>query len=252
MRILVCNDDGIRAPGLRALVVALAEVGEVVVAAPERERSAVSHAITMHKPLRAHRTEVAGATAWAISGTPSDCILLAIRELLDAPPDVVAAGINRGANLGEDAWYSGTVAAAVEAALLGVPGIAFSVTAFQDLDWTAAADYARHLTPRVAAQADRELVLNVNVPNLPPDRIAGWELCTQGRRGYATDFDRRRDPRGGDYYWLGTGSPRDEPVPGTDLAAIAAGRIAVTPLSVDLSAPCDPAAIRAWMDGLNG
>lgn len=249
MRILVTNDDGIHAPGLRALVEALRDVGEVTVVAPERERSAISHAITMTEPLRAWPVGGFDAPAWAVSGTPVDCVLLAVKELMPEPPDVVAAGINRGANIGEDVWYSGTVSAAREGGLLGYPALAFSVTGFTGLDFRAAAACARRLVPLAAERLPADTILNVNVPNLPPDRVGPIVLCTQGRRHYRSTFEQRQDPRGGTYYWLGAGQPIDEPIDGTDVAAIAAGRIAVTPICLDVGPHPRWDDLAAWLNG---
>ncbi len=249
MRILVANDDGILAPGLKLLAEALATIGEVTVVAPERERSAVSHAISLIDPLRAWPVPFAGvAAAYAISGTPADCVLIGARELMPEPPDVVVSGINRGANLGEDIWYSGTVAAAKEGALLGFPALAFSVCCGADEPrFEAAAEYALRLVPPAVERLPAGTLLNVNTPNLPPEQIAGVEVCRQGRRGYYTLFDKRQDPRGRDYYWIGTGDPVDEPVAGTDLAAIAAGRVAVTPVRLELTDDSLLAPLTAWI-----
>lgn len=247
MRILVSNDDGVFAPGLSALVTALQAVGEVVVVAPDRERSAISHAITMHKPLRAQPVNIAGCTGWAVSGTPADCVMLGLRELLDEPPDLVVSGINRGANLGEDVWYSGTVGAAMEGAMAGVPAMAVSVVARVEVDFRAAAQFAAQLATGVVNRLEPDLMLNINVPNLAPEAITGVELCRQGRRHYQTAFERRSDPRGGTYYWLGSGCPQDELTPGTDVAAVEAGRIAVTPVSLDLTREGVLDSVHGWL-----
>ncbi|NUQ01106.1 MAG: 5'/3'-nucleotidase SurE [Armatimonadetes bacterium] len=247
MRILVTNDDGIHAAGLVALVRALRDVGEVTVVAPERERSAVSHAISLHDPLRAWPVSFEGAPAWAVNGMPADCVLLGSRELMEAPPDVVVSGINRGANLGEDVWYSGTVSAAMEGTILGFPAVAFSVCCGREApDFRAAAIAATQLVPLAAEHLPDDTLLNVNVPNLAPERIEGAELCHQGRRRYQTTFDKRIDPRGGIYYWIGTGDPQDEPLPGTDVGAVAARRIAITPIRLDLTAVDSLEALADW------
>jgi 5'-nucleotidase len=232
LRVLVTNDDGIQAPGLRALADALREVAEVTVVAPDQERSAVSHAITMHEPLRAWPVDYDGLTAWAVKGMPADCVLLGVKELMPEPPDVVAAGINRGANLGEDVWYSGTVSAAMEAA---IPGAAFSLTTHQPADFAPAAAWAAKLLPIAAARLPADTVLNVNVPPLPLESLGLPVACRLGHRNYRTTFDTRRDPRGGVYYWLGSELPEDAPDLGTDVGAIAAGCIAVTPIRLDLT-----------------
>lgn len=251
MRILVTNDDGIHAPGLLALVRALRDLGEITVVAPERERSAVSHAISLLDPLRAWPVSYEGATAWAVNGMPADCVLIGSRELMDDPPDVVAAGINRGANLGEDIWYSGTVSAAMEGAILGLPAVAFSVCCGdQPPDFRAAALCAARLVSEAPRRLPPDTLLNVNVPNLAPERVAGIRLSRQGRRRYQTAFHRRTDPRGGVYYWIGTGEPLDEPLPGTDLAAIQADCIAVTPVRLDLTADESLAPLAPWIEAV--
>lgn len=249
MRILVSNDDGIHAPGLLALVRALRDVGEVTVVAPERERSAVSHAISLHDPLRAYEVAYEGGLpAWAVNGMPADAVLLGARELMPEPPDVVVAGINRGANLGEDVWYSGTVSAAMEGTILGFPAVAFSVCCYdQPPDYRAAALAASQIVGQAADKLPDDVLLNVNVPNVSPQKIAGLEVCRQGRRRYQTTFDTRRDPRGGVYYWIGTGDPQDAPKPGTDIGAVAANRIAVTPIRLDLTAVDCFAPLQDWL-----
>ncbi|MBI5831670.1 MAG: 5'/3'-nucleotidase SurE [Armatimonadetes bacterium] len=250
MRILVTNDDGIEAPGLRALVAALRDIGQVTVVAPDRERSAVSHAITMADPLRAVPCDVDGLPGWAVSGMPADCVLLGVRELMDEPPDLVASGINRGANLGEDVWYSGTVSAAMEGAILGVPSVAFSVanmTGAPEFDYRAAAAWAARLVPLAAAHLPAEVILNVNVPNLPPEQVTACELCRQGRRRYQTTFDKRLDPRGGIYYWLGAELPLDPRDPGTDVTAVREGKVGIVPVSLDLTSQPSLDSFANWL-----
>jgi len=250
VRILVTNDDGIEAPGLRALVAALRELGQVTVVAPDRERSAVSHAITMYDPLRAVPCEVDGVPAWAVSGMPADCVLLGVRELMAEPPDLVASGINRGANLGEDVWYSGTVSAAMEGAILGVPSVAFSVANMDgasEYDYRAAALWAARIVPLAAERLPAEVILNVNVPNLPPEQVTECAVCRQGRRRYQSTFDKRLDPRGGTYYWLGGEMPLDPHEPGTDVTALREGRVAVVPVSLDLTAEAAVAEFAEWL-----
>ncbi|HAZ64435.1 MAG TPA: 5'/3'-nucleotidase SurE [Armatimonadetes bacterium] len=250
LRILVSNDDGIDAPGLRALVRALCEVGEVAVVAPDRERSAVSHAITMTDPLRAVPREIEGCRGWAVSGMPADCVLLGARELLPAPPDIVASGINRGANLGEDVWYSGTVSAAVQGGLLGVPSVAFSVANldFEPIDYRAAAAWAQRLVPVAARYLSADVVLNINVPNRPPEEVTELQVCRQGRREYRTTFERRTDPRGGAYYWLGADLPLDPAIPGGDVTALRAGKVTVVPVRLDLTATAALEPLRGWLE----
>lgn len=236
-KILVTNDDGIHALGLQVLAEALQQVGEVTVVAPEREQSAVGHAITMHKPLRVRALAHASGRWWAVEGTPADCVGLGIRKLVPGGLDLVVAGINQGANLGEDVLYSGTVSAATEAVILGVPAFAVSNISFTSDDYRAAAAFAVELAERLLKHPlPLPTFLNVNVPELPPERIAGVRVTRQGWRVYRSTYIERIDPRGRPYYWLGAERPEDEPVPGTDIAAVQAGYIAVTPQQPDLTA----------------
>jgi 5'-nucleotidase len=241
LRILLSNDDGIFAPGLLALKKALDDEGyEVTVCAPDRPRSAASHAITLHKPLRAVETRLPdGSLGWAISGTPADCALLGLDAICaEKGIDLVLSGINHGPNLGWDVIYSGTVAAAMEAVILGFPAIAVSCTSYdKDLHYDTGARFvARELVPKVMASGlPRNTLLNVNVPNLPESEIKGVKLAAKSERRYKDRMEKRLDPRGGAYYWLG-GLPTDEPTPaGTDSAVTAEGYIAVTPLHLDMT-----------------
>lgn len=207
MKLLISNDDGIFAAGVRALANTMAEAGhEVFVVCPDRERSATGHGITMHQPIRAEVVESIfhpGIKAWSCSGTPSDCVKLALWALLDSPPDLVLSGINQGQNLGTDILYSGTVSAAMEGLIEGIPSIAFSFTSYTSRDFQQAANFARTL---VAAIANTPLpvktLLNVNVPDVPSEKIAGVVLARQGVRRYVDVFEKRVDPRGHTYYWL--------------------------------------------------
>lgn len=224
-------------------------MAELTIVAPERERSAVSHAISLHDPLRAWQVGYEGGlTAWAVNGMPADCVLLGAKELMPEPPDLVVAGINRGANLGEDVWYSGTVSAAMEGSILGVPSVALSVCCGGAApDFRGAALFAARLAPLAAARLSPDTVLNVNVPNLPPEQLRGAEVCRQGRRRYQTMFDKRTDPRGGVYYWIGTGDPQDTPLPGTDLGAVAAHRISICPIRLDLTDTAAADGLQTWL-----
>ncbi len=238
MRILVTNDDGIAAPGLRALAEALAPLGEVVVCAPEREQSCAGHAITLHKPLRLKPTELDGLAveAYACSGTPADCVALG-RYGEPRPPDLVVSGINAGANLGEEVYYSGTVAAAMEACLQGLRALAVSVTAYHDCDFSAAADFVRRFAPLYAeAAAPEGVLLNVNVPSLSPAQIVGVQTTRLGRRAYSNVLERRQDPRGRPYFWYHGEATELDSADGTDIAAIQAQMISVTPVRFDVTA----------------
>ncbi len=237
MRILLTNDDGIAAPGLRALIEALSPIAEVVVFAPEREQSCAGHAITLHKPLRIRPLQLDGLSveAYTISGTPADCVVLSRFEE-QAPPDLVVSGINAGANLGEEVFYSGTVAAAMEGCLQGLRSMALSVTAYEDCDFRAAARYAAHLAPRFSEMdLPAGVLLNVNVPNLPPEAIAGVRVTRLGRRGYANYIEKREDPRGRPYYWFGGEAQEVDSGDGTDIGAVAAHMISVTPVRFDVT-----------------
>jgi 5'-nucleotidase len=239
MRILITNDDGVHADGLFALKVALAPLGDIFVIAPERPRSAAAHAITLHKPVRLNKVALRdGSEAFAVSGTPADCVVLGSQAVMDGAVDIVVSGVNHGPNLGWDVHYSGTVAAAKEAAMTGHAAIAISVASYAPgISFTAAAAFAAILASRLA---ERPLpigtVVNVNVPDLPASEIAGIAVTYQGPRQYVDRYERRTDPAGRDYYWLG-GTPADARAPeGSDVRAIADNKIAITPLHLDMTA----------------
>lgn len=232
MLILVTNDDGIHSPGLISLAERLARIGRVVVVAPDRERSAVGHALTLHSPLRADEIK---PDWFAVDGTPTDCVNLGIHGLLNERPSLVVSGINKGGNMGDDITYSGTVSAAMEATLMGVPAFAVSLAArsFTAADFSVAADFSCSLARRIF---DRSLppdtLLNVNVP---PGKPAGVELTRQGKRNYNDVIVTNTDPRGRRYYWLGGGDLGFSDIPGTDFHAVHGGAISVTPLHLDLT-----------------
>ncbi len=234
MIILVSNDDGIHSAGLQALEAALQTVGEVYTVAPDREQSAVSHALSLHRPLR---IEELGPHRFAVDGTPTDCVNLAVKGFLPVRPQLVVSGINKGANLGDDITYSGTVSAAIEGALLGIPSIAISlVTWTPPFHFAAAAEFAAMLAREVSAQGlPADTLLNVNVPNLPPQEIKGYRFTRQGKRRYSETIDVRVDPRGRKYYWIGGDDLGFDPDEGTDCVAVHDGFISVTPLHVDLT-----------------
>jgi len=232
--ILVSNDDGIHSEGLRALADAMAKLDEVAVVAPDRERSAASHSLTLHRPLRVEEIR----PGWhAVDGTPTDCVLLGVQALVREHPRLVVSGINRGANLGDDLHYSGTVSAAMEGMLLGIPAIAFSLAAHADFRFDAAARFAQHLAAYVLEHGLPEnTLLNVNVP----ETRAGTEprrflLTRQGRRRYSDAITEHVDPRGRTFYWIGGERKPEATETGTDFAAIDAGDISVTPIHLDLT-----------------
>jgi 5'-nucleotidase len=240
--ILVSNDDGIHAPGLTALAAALEKLGEVYVVAPDRERSAVGHALTLHRPLR---VDALGPRRYAVNGTPTDCVNLAILGILPVRPDVVVAGINNGSNLGDDVTYSGTVSAAMEGSLLGVPAVAVSlVDASGDADYRPAARTAVEVTRLFLKGRESGVTLvNVNVPRGEP---RGLRMTRLGRRVYSEKVTEQRDPRGKVYYWIGAGPPAWEAGEDTDFAAVHAGYVSVTPLHLDLTSYDGLRALKPW------
>jgi len=231
--ILVTNDDGIHALGLGLLASAMGEVGEVVVYAPADQQSAVGHGVTLHRPLRV--TEV--KTGWhMVDGTPTDCVMLAVRDLLGRRPDLVVSGVNPGANLGDDVTYSGTVAGAFEGMLLGIPSFAVSTASYRPAYLDTAARVAARMAPRVLrCGLPPDTMLNVNVPDLPRADLRGMVTTRMGRRNYQDDIVKREDPRGGVYYWIGGDEPGHVPESGTDFEAIERGQVSVTPLHRDLT-----------------
>ena len=252
MRILVTNDDGIDAPGLTALVGALSDIAEVAVCAPEREQSCTGHAITLHKPLRMRRVALDGleGEAYAVSGTPADCVVLARFEET-APPDLVVSGINAGANLGEEVFYSGTVAGAMEGCLQGLRSLAISVTEYERCDFRAAARFAARFAPVYASMDLPEgVMLNVNVPNVGPERIAGVRVTRLGRRAYENFVQKREDPRGRAYYWFGGTATESDSGEDTDIGATNAGCISITPIRFDVTDHASLDGVRRAVEGL--
>ncbi|HET8678884.1 MAG TPA: 5'/3'-nucleotidase SurE [bacterium] len=238
MKVLLTNDDGIYSPGLRALAEVFGAHHDTTVVAPEHQRSATGHAITLHKPLRARQSTTFpdGVAAWATNGTPADCVVLGVRELLDGRPDVVVSGINVGPNLGLDLTYSGTVSAALEGAILGIPSIAVSVAAYTDVRFDVAAPFAERLASLVKERGlSGDVVFNVNVPNLPADALKGAAVTRQGWRRYLSRLEKRTDPRGHSYYWLAGGREPADDDEGTDSWAVAAGFISVTPIHLNMT-----------------
>lgn len=237
-RILISNDDGIEAPGIKLLAkIARTLCPDVWVVAPEQEQSGSSHSLTLHRPLRLRRL---GPRRFAVDGTPTDCVLLAVNSILrDKRPTLMLSGINAGGNMGEDVTYSGTVAAAMEATLLDVPAIAFSqhVSEGGTLKWQTPAAYAARIIRRLtAAPWPRNTLINVNFPDLPPDKVTGLAAAAQGRRKIGDNLIVRDDPRGRAYYWIGPQREEGRTTrKGTDVHAVAEGKIALTPIFLDLT-----------------
>ena len=236
--ILVTNDDGIDADALMPLSRALDAVGTVEVIVPERNWSGASHTITLFRPLRVRATKLRdGHAAFMTDGSPTDCVRLAALGFLPQRPDLIVSGINRGANLGDDITYSGTVAAAMEGLISGIPSIAISIGAFGgDVDYGPAASFAALLARNILERGFHpDSLLNVNVPALPRDRIAGVEVTRLGKRNYRDQLVERLDPYGNPYYWIGGPAVSEDAEDGTDVAAVRAGKISVTPITLDLT-----------------
>ena len=230
-RILVTNDDGVHSEGIHALADALKRLGTVTVVAPHIEASAIGHALTLRRPLRVERLR---ETVYEVDGTPTDCVNIALARIMDAPPDLVVSGINKGYNLGDDVTYSGTVAGAMEAALLGIPGIAVSLERSSGTyDFAPAAAAATHVAELVLARGlSPRTFLNINVP---PGNPHGFRATVQAKRNHITVVAERMDPRGKPYYWIEEGQNDWEPHDRSDYAAVKDGLVSVTPLQPDLT-----------------
>jgi 5'-nucleotidase len=238
MYILVTNDDGIDAAALMPLQKALSEVAETVVFAPDQNWSAAGHPKTMHKPLRVDPITLPdGSHGFSCSGAPSDCVALALLGVIERKPDLIVSGINIGANLGYDTFYSGTVAAAVEGVISGIPAVAFSSDSYEMVDYSGPAQFAARLVQHVAEhRLPADLFLNVNFPALAWDEVKGVNITRLGRRVYRDELVARSDPRGRPYYWIGGNPPSGVPDSGTDIWAIANGYVSITPVSLDMTA----------------
>lgn len=250
-RILLCNDDGIAAPGIQALAEALDGLGDLCVVAPESEQSAVGHAITVRDPVRAHEVDFSTSSgpipAWAVSGTPTDSIKLACHELLDEPPAIVVSGINHGPNTAVNVLYSGTVSAATEASILGIDAVAISLCDWSSNEFEAAGSWARRIVRRVLQSGlPPGVLLNVNVPALPAEEIQGLAITRQARSRWEEGFDVRTDPADRQYYWLaGTFVDLDDGKE-TDTTAIDRGYVSVTPIQHDMTAHDVLDSLRDW------
>lgn len=246
MRILLSNDDGYFAPGLAVLAATLGRHGhDITVVAPERDRSGASNSLTLDRPLMVRKTPTG---FHYVNGTPTDCVHLAVTGLLPQLPDMVISGINHGANMGDDTVYSGTVAAATEGFLLGIPSVAVSLANTQDEHFQTAADFLAGLVARFAAQPFPEhVLLNVNVPDLPASRIAGVEVTRLGRRHKAQDTVKTVNPRNQTMYWVGAAGAAQDAGPGTDFDAVARGCISLTPLQLDLTRYAQLGLVEDWL-----
>lgn len=238
LRILVSNDDGINAPGIYQLAKALSKLGRVTVVSPESERSASGHSITMHKPLRSNKVDFygAGIDAWSINGTPSDCVKFALEVLVRDDIDMVVSGINRGPNMGTDVLYSGTVSAAIEGAIFGKPSIAVSLCCDEYCNFENSAELTAEVCEKLYhIGIEKDIVMNVNIPNIPREEIKGIKITRLGVRRYKNSFEERKDPRGKSYYWLAGELDDTEDNEDTDTNAIKNQYISITPIKIDLT-----------------
>jgi 5'-nucleotidase len=243
--ILVSNDDGVRSEGIVALAEALRSLGTVYVVAPDRERSAAGHSLTLTQPLR---VEKIGLRNYAIDGTPTDCVNLAVNGILrNKKIDLLVSGINKGGNMGDDITYSGTVSAAMEGTLLGIRSIAISLESRNHFRFDAAAEFACKVARKVLRQGlPKDTLLNVNLPNVPREEIRGVRITRQGKRVYGVAVVEKRDPRGRKYFWIGGDSLARQDIPGSDLEAVEQNYISITPIHLDLTNYVSLRTLRRW------
>ncbi len=245
MRILLSNDDGYQAKGLRVLAQSLADLAEVIVVAPDRNRSGASNSLTLDSPLRVERVD---ERTYSVNGTPTDCVHVAITGLLDWQPDMLISGINHGANLGDDVLYSGTVAAAMEGRFLGIPSIAVSLVLEDGEHFQTAAALTRSLVERsLSDPLPTDAILSINVPDLPLERIRGIRPTRLGFRHKSEPVIKALDPKNRPIYWIGAAGAGQDAGPGTDFHAIAADCVSVSPIKVDLTAHAALASVESWL-----
>lgn len=245
MRILLSNDDGYFSPGLAVLAESLGDLAEIVVVAPERDRSGASNSLTLDRPLSLRR---APSGFYFVNGTPTDCVHLAVTGMLDPLPDMIVSGINHGANMGDDTIYSGTVAAATEGFLLGIPSLAMSLTSYEGRHMATAGRVARELVERfIRDPIQQPVLLNVNVPDIPYEQLSGMEITRLGKRHKAEPVIKMQSPRRETVYWIGAAGAAQDAGPGTDFDAVRRGAVSITPLQIDLTHVSQLPTIRAWM-----
>ncbi len=237
MRILVSNDDGIHAPGIHVLVDSIQGLGDIKVVAPEAERSGCSHSVTLNHPLRPKMVyRETGPFGQSVNGTPADCVKLAVHHLMDPPPDLILSGINQGANTGICVIYSGTISAAAEGAILGIPSIAFSLAVDDEPLWDTAGHVVRRVVENFAHSGlSPNTLLNVNIPNLPVEDLKGFSVVPMGKSRYIDEFEERTDPRGNRYFWLVGELKHDDHSGNTDFHMVDDGYISLTPIHFDLT-----------------
>jgi 5'-nucleotidase len=245
MRILLSNDDGYFAPGLACLAEALSAIAEIIVVAPERDRSGASNSLTLDRPLHLHK---AHNGFYYVNGTPTDCVHLAVTGMLDTLPDMVVSGINAGANMGDDTIYSGTVAAATEGFLLGIPSLAVSLNSASSKNFSTAARVAADMVQRFKDNKFHEpILLNINVPDIPYEKLQGMEVTRLGRRHKAEAVVKSQTPRGETVYWVGAAGPAQDAGEGTDFFSIQHDRVSLTPLQIDLTRYGQMNAVKDWL-----
>lgn len=250
MRILLSNDDGYFAPGLACLAQHLAAIAEVTVVAPERDRSGASNSLTLNRPLNLRK---ASSGFYYVDGTPTDCVHLAVTGMLDTQPDMVVSGINAGANMGDDTIYSGTVAAATEGFLLGIPAIAVSMVRHDPAHYDTAGRVAAELVRRFMAEtAPKPWLLNVNVPDVPYEQLQGMQVTRLGKRHKAEPVIKSSNPHGQPVYWVGAAGKAQDAGEGTDFHATSQDRVSITPLQIDLTQYGQLDAVRSWLSAGGG
>jgi len=238
MKILLTNDDGIYSEGIQTLKNQLDNIAEVIVIAPDRERSTVGHAMTLHKPLRIRQVKVnGGSEGYSVNGTPTDCIVIGLLEIMkNEKPDLIVSGINRGPNLGDDIIYSGTVSAAMEGGMRNIPSLAISIAAYENFKFESAALFTKKIISHlIKNNLPENLVLNINFPNIDYKELKGIEITRHGKRVYQDELKKIHDPQGDIHYWLGGNLPEGKIEPDTDFKAIYNRKVSITPLSLDLT-----------------
>lgn len=252
MHFLVSNDDGVNATGIKALVEALSVMGDVTVYAPNRDRSGASNSLTLDRPLKINKI---AEKRYSVSGTPTDCVHMALTGLMPTEPDMVISGINNAANLGDDVLYSGTVAAAIEGRYLGFPAIAFSLVTKQGQNKKRYFDSAQYYVKKIIANLQsnplpKDTILNVNIPNLPLEEIKGVQITRLGNRHKAENTVQDTDPRGRKIYWIGAAGPEADAGKGTDFHAVKNAYVSITPMQVDMTKHSDIDSLKQWSAGI--
>lgn len=256
MNILISNDDGIYSKGIYELAKRMTRLGKVTVVAPDKEQSAIGHAITMHQPLRCKKIKLydLDIDAWWVNGTPADCIKLGVETLLPKRPELIISGINNGENLGTDIIYSGTVSAAIEGSIFNIPAIAVSYAKHGETDFSAAAHVAANIIEQVLEYAaGSKMLMNINIPEISSvNELKGVKIAKLGVKKYRNNFEERKDPRGNSYYWLAGELIKDEIKEDTDIYAVRNGYVSITPIHVDLTGYGEIEKIKAWDIKLGG